>query len=119
MTGTDTSTTRSPEPHHRLQGAAGTVETRAMAKRFGPDVVVNNSREDALAVVMELTGGVDVAIEAVGTPATFQLATTLIRPWGHIANIGVHAKPATLHLEQLWDRDVTITTGAHKVVITA
>ncbi len=83
------------------------------AKRFGADIVVNNSREDALAVVMELTGGLgaDVAIEAVGTPATFELATALIRPCGHVANIGVHGKPATLHLEQLWTRDVTITTG--------
>lgn len=83
------------------------------AKVFGADVVINNSREDALTVVHELTGGLgaDVAIEAVGTPATFELAVSLIRPGGHIANIGVHGKPATLHLEQVWGRDVTITTG--------
>ena len=83
------------------------------AKRFGADVVVNNGSVDALAAVMELTGGLgaDVAIEAVGIPATFELATTLIRPCGHVANIGVHGKPATLHLETLWIRDVTITTG--------
>ena len=83
------------------------------AKRFGADVVVNNSRDDAHAAVMELTDGLgaDVAIEAVGLPATFELATTLIRPCGHVANIGVHGKPATLHLETLWTRDVTITTG--------
>jgi alcohol dehydrogenase len=83
------------------------------AKQFGADVVVNNGREDPLAVVHELTGGLgaDVAIEAVGMPATFELATTLVRPCGHVANIGVHGKPATLHLEQLWSRDVTITTG--------
>ena len=83
------------------------------AKHFGADVVVNNGRDDALAAVMELTGGLgaDVAIEAVGIPATFELATTLIRPCGHVANIGVHGKPATLHLESLWNRNVTITTG--------
>ncbi len=83
------------------------------AKQFGADVVVNNSRQDPLEAVRELTGGLgaDVAIEAVGTPATFELATTLVRPCGHVANIGVHGKPATLHLEQLWGRDVTITTG--------
>jgi alcohol dehydrogenase len=83
------------------------------AKQFGADVVVNNGRENALEVVRELTGGLgaDVAIEAVGIPATFELAATLIRPCGHIANIGVHGKPATLHLEDLWSRDVTITTG--------
>jgi alcohol dehydrogenase len=83
------------------------------AKRFGADVVINSGREDALAVVRKLTGGLgaDVAIEAVGIPATFELATSLVRPGGRIANIGVHGKPATLHLETLWTRDVTITTG--------
>jgi alcohol dehydrogenase len=83
------------------------------AKQFGAHVTVNNSREDPLEVVNALTGGLgaDVAIEAVGVPATFELATTLIRPCGHVANIGVHGQPATLHLEQLWAKDVTITTG--------
>jgi alcohol dehydrogenase len=83
------------------------------AKSFGADVVVNNGREDALAAVQALTGGLgaDVAIEAVGVPATFELAATLIRPGGRVANIGVHGEPATLHLEDLWIRDVTITTG--------
>lgn len=83
------------------------------AKQFGADVVVNNGREDAEAVVRGLTGGLgaDVAIEAVGTPDTFDLAVRLARPGGHIANIGVHGKPTTLHLEDLWSRNVTITTG--------
>ena len=83
------------------------------AKQFGADITVNNSAEDPLAVVQGLTGGLgaDVAIEAVGVPATFELATQLARPGGHIANIGVHGQPATLHLEDLWIRNVTITTG--------
>jgi alcohol dehydrogenase len=83
------------------------------AKQFGADVIVNNSREDAVAIVQSLTDGLgaDVSIEAVGTPATFELAAELVRPGGHIANIGVHGAPATLHLETLWTRDVTITTG--------
>ena len=83
------------------------------AKQFGADIVVNNGREDALAIVQELTGGLgaDVAIEAVGVPPTFELATQLARPGGHIANIGVHGEPVTLHLEELWIRNVTITTG--------
>ena len=83
------------------------------AKQFGADVTVNNSSEDPVAIIRDLTDGLgaDVAIEAVGTPATFELATELIRPGGHVANIGVHGKPATLHLETLWTRDVTITTG--------
>jgi alcohol dehydrogenase len=62
---------------------------------------------------MELTDGlgVDVAIEAVGVPQTFELCTELVRPGGRIANVGVHGHPATLHLEKLWARDLTITTG--------
>jgi alcohol dehydrogenase len=83
------------------------------AKRFGADLIINSSREDAVAFVRELTGGLgaDVAIEAVGVPASFELCTEIVRPGGHVANIGVHGKPATLHLESLWNRDLTITTG--------
>ena len=62
---------------------------------------------------MELTDGLgaDVAFEAVGVPETFELAAELIRPGGRVANIGVHGHSAHLHLEKLWIRDVTITTG--------
>jgi alcohol dehydrogenase len=83
------------------------------AKQFGADVVVNSTDEDPLAVVAGLTDGLgaDVAIEAVGIPETFELTTRLIRPGGRVANIGVHGRAATLHLEELWIKDVTITTG--------
>jgi alcohol dehydrogenase len=85
----------------------------ASAVAFGADTVINNGREDAVARVMELTDGLgaDVAFEAVGVPDTFELAIDLIRPGGRVANIGVHGGPVTLHLEKLWIRDVTITTG--------
>jgi alcohol dehydrogenase len=83
------------------------------AKQFGADVTVNNIREDPLEVIRSLTGGLgaDVTIEAVGMPATFELAVALSRPGGRIANIGVHGEPATLHLEEQWIRNITITTG--------
>ncbi len=83
------------------------------AKQFGADVVVNNDREDPLEAVRSLTDGLgaDVAVEAVGVPATFELATALVRPGGHVANVGVHGQPAALHLEELWSKNVTITTG--------
>jgi len=83
------------------------------AKQFGADVTVNNSREDPVSVIKELTGrfGADVSIEAVGAPASFELAVSLARPGGRIANIGVHGEAATLHLEEHWTRDITITTG--------
>jgi len=83
------------------------------AKEFGADVTVNNSTQDPQEVILELTDGLgaDVAIEAVGVPATFELAARLARPGGRIANIGVHGEPATLHLEDLWIKNITITTG--------
>ena len=85
----------------------------AQAAEFGADVTIQNSVEDPVAAVMELTGGLgaDVAIEAVGVPETFELCTELIRTGGHVANVGVHGRAASLHLETLWIRGVTITTG--------
>jgi alcohol dehydrogenase len=71
-----------------------TEERLEAAKRFGADYTFNNAHEDPL-----------------GVPDTFELACRLVRPGGHVANIGVHGKSATLHLESLWTRDVTITTG--------
>lgn len=83
------------------------------ALELGADVAIDNSTDDAVELVMQLTDGLgaDVAIEAVGIPETFELCTELVRPGGHVANVGVHGHPATLHLERLWIRDVTITTG--------
>jgi alcohol dehydrogenase len=83
------------------------------AKLFGADVTVNNGREDPGEVIAGLTDGLgaDVAMEAVGVPPTFELAAKLIRPGGRVANIGVHGEPVALHLEDLWIRNVTITTG--------
>jgi alcohol dehydrogenase len=85
----------------------------AKAKEFGADVTINNGTEDAIKKVFELTGGLgaDVAVEAVGVPQTFELCTELIRPGGRVANVGVHGHSVTLHLEKLWIKDVTITTG--------
>jgi alcohol dehydrogenase len=91
------------------------------ALEFGADSTINNSRDDALAKVMELTGGlgVDVAIEAVGVSDAFELCTSLVRPGGRVANVGVHGHSATLHLETLWIRDITITTGLVDTTTTA
>jgi alcohol dehydrogenase len=83
------------------------------AKQFGADVTVNSTREDPPTVIKDLTGrmGADVSIEAVGVPAAFELAVKLARPGGRIANIGMHGEPVTLHMEEQWIRDITITTG--------
>ena len=84
-----------------------------VAKQFGADISVNPTNDNAVEKLLALTGGLgaDVAIEAVGIPETFELCTDLVRPGGRVANVGVHGKPATLHIEKLWIRNVTITTG--------
>ncbi|MBP2328779.1 alcohol dehydrogenase [Kibdelosporangium banguiense] len=89
------------------------------AKQFGADITVN-AADDVAAAVAELTAGAgaDTAIEAVGVPESFELCTRLVRPGGRVANVGVHGKPATLHLEELWIRNVTITTGLVDTVTT-
>jgi alcohol dehydrogenase len=82
-----------------------------LAKKIGADHVINSSKQDVQKEIARLTGtGVEVAIEAVGIPETFDLCTQLVRPGGHVANIGVHGKPVTLHLETLWIKNLTITT---------
>jgi alcohol dehydrogenase len=83
-----------------------------VAKRFGATVTVNSAEGDAAKAIMKMTDnrGVDTAIEAVGIPATFELCEQIIAPGGVIANIGVHGVKVNLHLETLWDRNITITT---------
>lgn len=85
---------------------------RDAAKRFGADAALDPG-DDVLGALNDLTDGLgaDVAIEAVGIPETFEMCTSLVRPGGHVANVGVHGSPATLHLETLWIRDVTVTMG--------
>ncbi|GHE55783.1 zinc-dependent alcohol dehydrogenase family protein [Streptomyces capitiformicae] len=82
------------------------------AKGLGADAVAD-AREAPEQLVADLTDGLgaDVVIEAVGVPESFELCTRMVRPGGHVANVGVHGKPATLHLEDLWIKNVTITTG--------
>jgi len=84
----------------------------AVAKKFGATATVNSNNGDTVAKIMQMTGGrgVDTAIEAVGIPATFELCQKIVAPGGTIANIGVHGLKVDLHLELLWDRNLTITT---------
>ncbi len=83
-----------------------------VAKCFGATKAVNSRDGRAVEAVMKMTGGrgVDAAIEAVGIPATFELCEQIVAPGGTIANIGVHGQKVELHLERLWDRNITITT---------
>jgi alcohol dehydrogenase len=94
--------------------AAIQTASLAGAAKIIADVAIDTADSDAEERVMALTDdglGADVAIEAVGIPATFDICTRVVRPGGVIANVGVHGAPTTLHLEDLWIKNVTITTG--------
>jgi alcohol dehydrogenase len=91
-----------------------------VAKDFGATTLINSADGKAVEGVLELTGGegVDVAVEAVGMPATFDICQSILAPGGHLANVGVHGKPVELHLEKLWDRNITLTTRLVDTVTT-
>ncbi|MGV9288327.1 zinc-dependent alcohol dehydrogenase family protein [Streptomyces sp. NPDC003719] len=98
-----------PERVIAVDVAASRLEA---ARKLGAEVVAD-AREGPEQLVEDLTEGLgaDVVVEAVGVPDTFETCTRMVRPGGHVANIGVHGKPVTLHLEDLWIKNVTITTG--------
>ncbi|MEV4611612.1 zinc-dependent alcohol dehydrogenase family protein [Kitasatospora sp. NPDC049258] len=90
--------------------ASGRLEA---ARRAGADdtLGVDDDTDEAIRA-LSLDGlGVDVAVEAVGVPESFELCTRVVRPGGRVANVGVHGRPAALHLETLWIKNITITTG--------
>lgn len=92
----------------------------AIAKEFGATALINSGDGLAAQHVMKRTDGtgVDVAIEAVGVPATFAICQDIVAAGGRIANVGVHGKPVQLHLEKLWDRNIAITTRLVDTVTT-
>jgi alcohol dehydrogenase len=91
-----------------------------VAKTFGATHIINSNNKNAIEEVLSLTNGkgVDVAIEAVGVPATFELCEAIVTAGGRIANIGVHGKSVNLHLETLWSKNITITTRLVDTVTT-
>jgi len=90
------------------------TDTRRLqvARELGATHIVNSINSNGVPDILRLTAGkgVDVAIEAVGIPETFDACQQLVAAGGHIANIGVHGKGAMLHLDKLWDRNITLTT---------
>ncbi len=92
----------------------------AVAKLLGATTVINSSNGQAADQVLKLTegAGVDVAIEAVGIPATFDICQAIVGPGGRIANVGVHGKPVELRIEKLWDRNISLTTRLVDTVTT-
>jgi alcohol dehydrogenase len=91
-----------------------------VAKRFGATKVVNNGDGKAAERILALTAsrGVDVAIEAIGTPVAFDICQAVVAAGGRIANIGVHGKPVQLNLDRLWSHNITLTTRLVDTVTT-
>jgi alcohol dehydrogenase len=91
-----------------------------VARSFGATHLVDSSDGKAVARVLSLTGGagVDVAIEAVGIPSTFDICQEILAPGGRLANVGVHGKPVQLQLEKLWAHNITLTTRLVDTVTT-
>ena len=84
------------------------------AVSFGATHKINSSDpEKAIQEIYDLTDGrgVDVAIEAVGIPETFDLCQKIIGVDGTVANCGVHGKPVQFDLDTLWIRNINVTTG--------
>ena len=83
-----------------------------VAGSFGGTRLVNSADGKAVQKVLDLTGGagVDVAIEAVGIPATFDICQDIVAAGGRLANIGVHGKPVQLKMEKLWAHNIALTT---------
>lgn len=82
----------------RLMGASlvigvdGDEARLAMAKKLGVDVVLDYRKVDVIQEVKKLTaGGADVAIEALGTQATFENALRSLRPGGVLSSLGVYS----------------------------
>jgi len=70
------------------------------ARRMGADVVLDYKQQDVLAEIKKLTGsGVDVAIEALGTQATFENALRSVRPGGTVSSLGVYSGHLTVPLD--------------------
>jgi len=84
----------------------------ATAKKFGATDLINSGSEDPVKrIFAETKDGVDVAIEAVGLPATFDICQNIIRPGGNVAVIGVHGHSVDFQLQKLWIQNITLTTG--------
>lgn len=102
-----------------LQGASRVIAVDVDSNRakqalnFGATHWVNSKDPNWREQVLELTAGdgVDVSVEAVGIPATFQMALDIVRPGGNVANVGVHGHSVNLALQDLWIKNINISMG--------
>jgi alcohol dehydrogenase len=96
--------------------AVESVPTRAaISRQLGAEVVIDHTQRDPVATILELTGGrgVDVAIEALGTQATFENCLRVVRPGGTLSSLGVYSGKLTLPLDAF-----AAGLGDHTVVTT-
>ena len=92
-------------------------QRQELARRYGADEIVDFSKRDPVAAILDLTGGlgVDSAIEALGSEETLMNCVKATRPGGTISNVGYHGHGDYVRLPRLeWGvgmSDKTIRTG--------
>jgi alcohol dehydrogenase len=81
------------------------------AKKLGVHYTIDPTNGEAVKNIKSITDETfcDTVIEAVGTPATFELCQQLVAPGGTIANVGVHGTKVDLHLEKLWSQNICVS----------
>lgn len=86
-----------------------------LAKKYGADIVINPSEEDAIAKVLELTGGYgcDVYIETSGHPSSVTQGLKMIRKLGRFVEFSVFGEPTTADWSVIGDRKELEVLGAH------
>lgn len=84
-----------------------------MAKALGASHTINPISGNVAQQVFDIVGsdGVDVAIEAVGIPATWDMCQEIVKAGGNIAVVGVHGQSVNFKLEKLWIKNLKISTG--------
>ena len=72
-----------------------------VARTLGADVTIDYTKTDPLTEIMRLTQGrgVDVAIEALGTQATFEQCLRALKPGGTLSSLGVYSGKLSLPLD--------------------
>lgn len=84
----------------------------AIAKQIGATDIINSNNSNVVELIHQwYPDGIDVAIEAVGLPSTWDICQHIVKPGGNIANVGVHGEKVDFAIEKLWIKNLTITTG--------
>ncbi|KAF9890103.1 hypothetical protein FE257_006264 [Aspergillus nanangensis] len=89
---------------HRLNAAKGLGADHVLSSALGNDALTE------MALAENNGDGFDLVVECVGIPQTFELCQKLLGLGGTITNVGVHGTKTDLHLQDLWAKNICITS---------